>query len=277
MLPCIIDQMENVSFSEQFAAQEAAYRSFLPSGQIIGLRLDGKAFHTFTRQFAAPFDLGFMAAMDDAARAVVDELAGVLMAHIQSDEISVILSDRVSNAAELPFGGRVDKVLSIAAATASVGLYQALVSRFGEISGVPVFDARVGFVGDLAMARDYLTWRRLDARRNAVSMAVECVLPKKRLVGLGLEQRVDALKGTPYEVLPDGFYFGRLLVWEMSQRAGVNQLTGETVPVMRRRLIDVPATRQAAEAAVKAVSERLAGGCDARHSRVDKANQAASC
>jgi len=258
--------METVLLSEKFAAQETAYRCFLPSGQIVGLRLDGKAFHTFTRQFAKPFDLGFMAAMDDAARAVVRELGGVLMAHIQSDEISILLSDKVSNAAELPFGGRVDKALSISAATASLGLYRALASRFGEIQGSPVFDARVAFVGDLATATEYLTWRRLDARRNAVSMAVECVLPKKQLAGLGMEQRIEALKGTPYEVLPDGFYFGRLLVWEMSERAAVNKLTGEAVTVTRRRLALVPATRQAADAAVTAMSKRLAAGSDARHS-----------
>jgi len=247
----------------------------LPSGQIIGLRLDGKAFHTFTRQFTAPFDLGFMAAMDDAARAVVGELAGALMAHVQSDEISVILSDKVSNAAELPFGGRVDKVLSIAAATASLGLQRALVSRFGEVQGSPIFDARVAFVGDLATADDYLTWRRLDARRNAVSMAVECVLPKKQLAGLGLEQRIEALKGTRYEILPDGFYFGRLLTWEVSERAGVNKLTGDAVTVTRRHLTVIPATRKAADAAVAAVSKRLAAGCDARLARIGVANQQA--
>jgi len=260
--------MDTVSFSEKFAAQEAEYRCLLPPTQIIGLRLDGKAFHTFTRQFAAPFDLDFMAAMDDAARAVVGELAGVLMAYIQSDEISIILSDRVSNAAELPFGGRVDKVLSIAAATASVGLYRSLTSRFGETRGSPVFDARIAFVGDLATATDYLTWRRLDARRNAVSMAVECVLPKKQLAGLGLEQRVEALKGTPHERLPDGFFFGRLLVWKTVERAGVNKLAGEAVTATRRHLAVVPATRQATDAAVGAVSERLAAGCDARRTLV---------
>jgi len=57
----------NDPLAEPFKATEAAYRLTLPSHSIVGIRLDGRAFGSFTRAFERPYSDVFMDAMDTAA------------------------------------------------------------------------------------------------------------------------------------------------------------------------------------------------------------------
>lgn len=68
-------------------------RFFLPRRTHTLIRIDGKSFHTYTRGCRRPFDADLMAAMDDTARALCETLEGAQLAFVQSDEISILLSD----------------------------------------------------------------------------------------------------------------------------------------------------------------------------------------
>ena len=98
---------------EYFKSLEAQGRSRLPHDAIHIVRLDGRAFSTYTRGLQVPFDATFCAAMDAAAIAAAKEV-GALATFVASDEVSVAFAAR-GQRSELPFGGQVTKLLSLLA------------------------------------------------------------------------------------------------------------------------------------------------------------------
>lgn len=57
------------------------------------IRIDGKAFHTYTRGLQKPFDDQLMDDMDATAAYVCQNIQGAKFAFVQSDEISVLITD----------------------------------------------------------------------------------------------------------------------------------------------------------------------------------------
>jgi tRNA(His) 5'-end guanylyltransferase len=57
------------------------------------LRLDGKAFHSYTRGLIRPFDDQLMSDLDETAKFLCEEIQGARFAYVQSDEISILLTD----------------------------------------------------------------------------------------------------------------------------------------------------------------------------------------
>ena len=55
------------------------------------IRLDGKAFHTFTKDFNRPFDVRFIYLMNETAEYLCENIQGCKFAYVQSDEISLLL------------------------------------------------------------------------------------------------------------------------------------------------------------------------------------------
>ena len=81
------------------------------------VRLDGRAFSTFTRGMHKPFD----ARMSDIMCAVTGHLleqTGACVGYTQSDEITLILESETPEREPI-FGGRVFKIVSVLAAMAS--------------------------------------------------------------------------------------------------------------------------------------------------------------
>ena len=57
------------------------------------IRVDGKAFHTYTRGLIRPFDDGLIEDMDATAVYLCKNIMGAKFAFVQSDEISILLTD----------------------------------------------------------------------------------------------------------------------------------------------------------------------------------------
>lgn len=66
--------------------------TLLPRGYIV-LRIDGKAFHTFTRGMKKPFDDKLIEAMVNAGQKVAKEMMGFKLGYHQSDEVTFVLTD----------------------------------------------------------------------------------------------------------------------------------------------------------------------------------------
>lgn len=194
--------------SNPYAAAERAFESHLLPNCYAVVRVDGKAFHTFTKQFEAPFSIPFSDAMNAAAVALCKAFSGVRFAYVQSDEISLVLSDLSSPQAELPYGGRVQKISSTAAATATGAFLRAL----PDSKGLPVFDGRVFSLADAEQALEYIEFRRADARKNAVSMAAHAYFSHRELAGKSTFDRQRLLEGLGIERLPEEFYHGRFIL-----------------------------------------------------------------
>ena len=148
---------------------ESRTRYLLPRRTYTLLRIDGKAFHTYTRGCARPYDLDLMADMDTAAAALCKDAQGAALAFVQSDEISVLLTDFESTSTESWFDGNLQKLASISASIVTAHFNVARFAR-GIADRVACFDARVWTIPARIEVENYFLWRQQDATRNAISM-----------------------------------------------------------------------------------------------------------
>lgn len=59
----------------------------------VAIRIDGKAFHTFTKGFKKPFDEVLVEAMQETTEYLCRNIQGCVLGYTQSDEITLILVD----------------------------------------------------------------------------------------------------------------------------------------------------------------------------------------
>lgn len=190
---------------DKFKAKESELRGTLPPSPFYAIRMDGRAFHTFTRQFKAPYSIVFMEAMNNAGLiAATKVLAETELFYVQSDEITLIVKPK--NNGQFSFGGRTEKVLSLTSSAATAGF----MSACPEVEGFPIFDSRILLLEDNEEVIEYLDWRRLDARKNSITMAAQYLYGDKPLKGKSTRERLEMLEGTEFEKLPYDFYFGRI-------------------------------------------------------------------
>lgn len=160
-------------------------RVFLPRRTYTILRVDGKAFHTYTRRMDRPYDKDFMQVMDATASAMLPEIMGSEFAYVQSDEINILLTDFYKPNTEAWFDGNVQKIASIGAALAT-GWFSYLVycvenCKLAKFSGIPLFDARVFTIPDYIEVENYFIWRQKDAERNSIQMLAQHYYSHKQL------------------------------------------------------------------------------------------------
>ena len=98
---------DRTSLGNRMKSYEEPWRTVLPPRSYQVLRVDGRAFHSLLRGAAKPFDFGFMAAMDDTAVALCQEVQGAVFGYVQSDEISVLAVDFTGPNSQPWFGGEV--------------------------------------------------------------------------------------------------------------------------------------------------------------------------
>lgn len=154
---------------KRFEAVEAERRA-MPGIPLLA-RLDGRAFHTFTRGLNRPFDERFGRCMVETTRSLVDDLRA-LIGYTQSDEITLVWWVPASGPQDYPFDGRFQKLASVSAGIASAAFARLAAEHLPEKSrSLPSFDARVWQVPTKEDAIDVLIWREDDAAKNSLSMA----------------------------------------------------------------------------------------------------------
>ena len=86
----------------------------------VAIRIDGKAFHTFTRGFNEPFDEILIASMKETMKYLCENIQGCVLGYTQSDEITLILIDYQKLTTSAWFDYEVQKMCSIAASMATM-------------------------------------------------------------------------------------------------------------------------------------------------------------
>ena len=86
----------------------------------VAIRIDGKAFHTFTRGFQKPFDEILIKAMQDTMKYLCENIQGCVFGYTQSDEITLILVDYKKLNSSAWFDYEVMKMCSITASMATM-------------------------------------------------------------------------------------------------------------------------------------------------------------
>ncbi len=156
------------------------------------LRVDGRAFHTFTKQFDRPYDAFFHSCMKKAAVALCDDISSARFAYGQSDEISVLLTDYENFDTEQWFGGQVQKIVSVSASIATCAFNRPLEAEQNQLRGM--FDARVFSVPKEDVV-NYFIWRQRDAIRNSILSCGQAKFSPKRLDGCNCDTIREMLRG----------------------------------------------------------------------------------
>lgn len=240
----MIDEL-GTRMKEQY---ENRTRMFLPRRTYTIIRLDGKAFHTYTRGLEKPFDAELYEDMDNAIIAMLPQIQGAKFAYTQSDEISILLTDFETPTTSAWFDGNIQKMVSVSASiiTAEFNKRRAkrwgrdlkahlIASAGGEIEGSPdiepfelaFFDSRTFTIPDPIEVMNYFIWRNQDCSRNSVSMVAQANFSHKELHGKSTPDKHEMLrtKGINWATdYTDGEKNGRLIV---KQEYEVAMPTGE--------------------------------------------------
>lgn len=197
---------------------EDVTRFRLPRRTYSILRLDGRAFHTYTRALERPFDRGFMNDMQMTAISLCMQIPGTQFAYTQSDEISLLITDFASIHTEQWFSGNIQKIVSVAAsiATERFNQYQSL--RTPKPNGTATFDARIFTIPDRAEVANYFIWRQKDATRNSITMLAQCFFSHKELEGKSSNERQEMLWrscGVNWNNSDNDFKRGQLIAREL--------------------------------------------------------------
>ena len=137
------------------------------------IRLDGKAFHTLTKQCERPFDETFSVCMIETAKELLGQVQGAKCAYVQSDEISILLTDFDGLKTDAWFDYNIQKMVSVSAGIASA-FFSKYWGRFG------IFDSRVFNVPKEEVC-NYFIWRQLDWCRNSLQMLARAHFSHKEL------------------------------------------------------------------------------------------------
>ncbi len=199
---------------------EDRFRFMLPRRTFTIIRCDGKAFHTYTRSFRKPYDLNLVSAMDAAAMALCRAAQGSAFAYVQSDEISVLLTDFSTVQTDAWFDGNVQKICSVSASivTAAFGeeMEELILAADLDVHGPALFDARVFSIPDPIEVENYFIWRQQDATRNSVSGLAQACFSHKQLHGVsnsGMQEMLFKEKGINWNDLPADQKRGRTIVY----------------------------------------------------------------
>lgn len=175
---------------------EFPYLLRLPMRMPVILRIDGRNFHTFTKDMDRPYDAVFIESMKNLALYLCEEIQGAELAYLQSDEISILIHNYKRLTSQAPFNNEIQKLCSISAGLAS-GWFT------GSYKRIAVFDARV-FVLPETEVTNYFLWRQLDATRNSISMLAHSLYSHKELQGKNSTEKQEMIfqKGKNWNALP---------------------------------------------------------------------------
>lgn len=161
---------------------ENSYRVYLTRRTPVIIRLDGKAFHTFTKKFQKPFDLDLCSAMDQTGYYLLNEIQGAKAVYVQSDEISLLLTDYDRFETDAWFGNNLQKMCSISASMTTSFFQKELNFQSFNSHEYPIFDSRV-FNIPREEVLNYFRWRYQDWLRNSIQMLAQSLYSHKELHG----------------------------------------------------------------------------------------------
>lgn len=205
------------------------------------IRIDGKAFHSFCRGLEKPFDDGLMEDMDQTAVYLCKNIMGAKFAFIQSDEISILMTDFDELGTTSWFDSDVQKVCSVSASMATRAFNELRLKRLGiENMKWAEFDSRVFQIPDPAEVFNYMLWRQRDTTRNSISTVAQSLYSDKELHKKDSNQKQEMIfqKGINWNDYAPRYKRGRMVVKEMYEKAP-NEPNGKSKSTLRSRWVVV--------------------------------------
>lgn len=202
------------SLGDRMKGYENIARNYLTRRIPTIIRVDGKAFHTFTRGMEKPFDRILMTTMQNTMKYLCENIQGCVFGYTQSDEITLVLTDYATITTDAWFGYNIQKMCSVSASMATLAFSNAyaaeLWKNFPEAMcssdngtnkyietlvakmGTAMFDARVFSIPKDEVC-NCLIWRQQDATRNSIESVGHANFSQKELHGKSCNSIQDML------------------------------------------------------------------------------------
>ena len=203
--------MDTSDLANRMKEYEKRNQYYLQKRTPVAIRVDGRSFHTFTKGFQRPFDDVLIKTMQETAKYMCENIQGAKLAYVQSDEITIILTDYDTLETDCWFNYRTDKLCSISASMATMafnkffkrntenyiqncatdyetdGLYGKDTPEYQlceiyqkAVEKGAMFDARC-FNIPKEEVTNLIYWRQLDATRNSIQMVGQANFSHKEL------------------------------------------------------------------------------------------------
>jgi len=188
------------SLGDRMKTYESVPKHFLMRRTPVIIRIDGKAFHTFTKRFERPFSDVMHTLMVHTTEHLVRNIQNAVLGYTQSDEISILLNDWKTLETDQWFNGNVQKMASVSASMAT-GYFNAAYHEYCDSNSdsqidfmkeTAFFDSRVYNVPHEDVV-NYFVWRQQDASRNSVQMLGRAYFSHKQLHAKNNSQIQDIL------------------------------------------------------------------------------------
>lgn len=205
------------SLGERMKGYEGVTRTYLMRRTPAIIRVDGKAFHSFTRGFEM-FDDILSETMEQTMQYLCEHIQGCVLGYKQSDEISLVLTDYATIKTDAWFGYNIQKMSSIAASMATLafnrGFEKNVISKIleTESSSQPDKDARIEQIKKVYVRKfhqalfdarafsvpkdevcNYLIWRQQDATRNSIETVGRTMFGHARMKHVSCNKIQDLL------------------------------------------------------------------------------------
>ncbi len=213
--------MSNDNLGDRMKGYENVERRYLTRRLPTLIRLDGKAFHSFTKGFQKPFDMILMKTMWDTAIYLCENVMGCKVVYTQSDEITLLLTDYDNLNTQAWFDKNIQKMCSISASMATLAFNQYFFSnvmdswddgvitleereKYQKKYNAALFDSRVYCIPKEEVCNAFI-WRQQDATRNAIQMVGQANFSHKQLQNKSCNQIQEMLfqeKGINFNDIP---------------------------------------------------------------------------
>ena len=213
--------MSFTDFDKRMKRYELSSRQYLTRRTPVLIRIDGKAFHTFTHGMARPFDMVITQSMQNTMKYLCENIQGCVLGFTQSDEITLLLVDFQTVESEAWFDYKVDKICSVSSSMATLEFNKSF-ARNSEVyrKACNSRDDAIGTIYERALSKGALfdsrcfnvpindvcnafIWRQKDAMRNSVRQVGHEYIGKKKLHKVSTKDTVEKLLS--YGVFYDDF------------------------------------------------------------------------
>ena len=212
--------MDNSDLAKRMKEYESVSKTKLIKRMPVIIRIDGRAFHTFTKGFQRPFDEVLIKSMQDTMKYLCENIQNCVLGYHQSDEITLLLVDYKELNTSPWFDNEVQKICSITASMTTMAFnkyFQKHVKEFGAtipyygtiypcdaesavymknlnraIEKGAMFDARCFNIPKDDVTNNFY-WRQLDATRNSIQMVGQAHFSHRELQNKNCNEIQDML------------------------------------------------------------------------------------
>ncbi len=212
--------MDNSDLAKRMKEYESVSKTKLIRRMPVIIRIDGRAFHTFTKGFQRPFDEVLIKSMQDTMKYLCENIQNCVLGYHQSDEITLLFVDYKELNTSPWFDNEVQKICSITASMATMVFNKCFHGNVKEFSNtIPYYGTIYPCGAESAVYMKHLNraidkgamfdtrcfnipkddvtnnfyWRQLDATRNSIQMVGQAHFSHRELQNKNCNEIQDML------------------------------------------------------------------------------------